>query len=68
MKLDGRNLVFGMEANDVRELQCDLAWLGIDHFGDETFDGGFSETTKAAVHLFQKPKPPEASGLNISQT
>lgn len=30
MKLQSRNLVFGMIGNDVRELQCDLVWLGFD--------------------------------------
>jgi hypothetical protein len=29
MNLQGRNLVFGMSGNDVRELQRDLTWLGV---------------------------------------
>lgn len=47
MQLQSRNLVFGMQGNDVRELQRDLVWLGFDILSQEITDGRFGETTRA---------------------
>jgi hypothetical protein len=49
MKLQGCNLVIGMQGNDVRELQRDLAWLGFDIVSQAITSGRFGETTRAAV-------------------
>jgi len=39
MKLQGRNLVFGMHGNDVRELRRDLVWVGFDILSQEITGG-----------------------------
>ena len=62
MKLQGRNLVFGMRGNDVRELQRDLVWLGVDILSQEITDGRFGETTRAAVQMLQKQNRLEPNG------
>jgi peptidoglycan hydrolase-like protein with peptidoglycan-binding domain len=54
MKLEGRNLVLGMQGGEVRELQRNLAWLGFGLLADETSDARFGETTRSAVQQFQK--------------
>ncbi len=54
MKLHGRNLVFGMLGNDVRELQRDLVWLGFDIDSQEIKSERFGEATRSAVQLLQQ--------------
>src|SRR5882672_6610531 len=54
MKLQGRNLVFGMQGSDVRELQRDLVWLGFDILSQEITNARFGETTRAAVQILHK--------------
>jgi peptidoglycan hydrolase-like protein with peptidoglycan-binding domain len=68
MKLNGRNLVFGMRGDDVRELRRDLVWLNFDIASREIKDGHFDEATRAAVQSFQKQSRLEEDGVVGTRT
>ncbi len=63
MKLQSRNLAFGMQGNDIRELQRDLTWLGFDIPLQEKESNHFGKKTLAAVKMFQEKNNLEASGV-----
>jgi peptidoglycan hydrolase-like protein with peptidoglycan-binding domain len=68
MKLQSRNLVFGMQGKYVRELQRDLVWLGFDILSQEITSGRFGETTRAAVQMLQKENRLELDGVVETKT
>ena len=63
MKLQGRNLILGMQGNDVRELQRDLARLGFDILSQEVTGGRFGETTRTAVQLLHGQNGGRSDGV-----
>jgi len=63
MKLQSRNLVFGTQGNDVRELQRELVWLGFDSMSDEISGGRVGDATRAAVKDLQRQNSLIADGV-----